>query len=133
MKPRREAESEAKQDLPMSVVDYLLSHLAQECNEVAIRCTKAQMFGLDEVQPGQEFTNRERITQELCDVLAMCDVLRDEGVMADVILASRALPYLERKKAKAAKFSDYSRELGRLAPVSNEVSNSDSRTDSARP
>ncbi len=101
---------EAKQDLPMSRADYLLSHLAQECNEIAIRCTKAQMFGLDEVQPGQEFTNRERIIYELCDLLAMCEVMSDEGVLPNLAPGER----VEAKKVKAAHFSNYSRELGRL-------------------
>lgn len=95
---------------PMSRVDYLLSHLAQECCEIAIRCTKAQMFGLDEIQPGQEFTNRDRIMHELCDLLAMCETMRDEGVLSDIQPAER----IQAKKAKAAHFADYSRELGRL-------------------
>jgi hypothetical protein len=100
----------APQSIPMSRADYLLSHLAQECCEIAIRCTKAQMFGLDEIQPGQEFTNRERIMHELCDLLATGETMRDEGVLPEYAPEER----MEAKKVKAAKFSDYSRQLGRL-------------------
>lgn len=106
--------SPSDQNTPMNRADYLLSHLAQECNEVAIRCTKAQMFGLDEIQPGQEFTNRERITHELADLLAMCETMRDEGVLPDMSGIETDIRIGE-KKDKAAKFANYSRELGRLA------------------
>jgi hypothetical protein len=37
---------------------------------VRLCITKALRFGLDEVQPGQEFTNSQRIGQELIDVAA---------------------------------------------------------------
>lgn len=100
---------------PMCRADYLLSHLAQECNEVAVRYTKAQMFGLDEVQPGQEFTNRERILHELCDLLATCETMKDEGVLPDMA-GTETHDRVTAKKEKAAHFSDYSRELGRLLP-----------------
>lgn len=96
---------------PMSRVDYLLSHLAQECCEVAIRCTKAQHFGLDEVQPEQAHTNRERLLQEVFDLMGIVEILRDEGVLPDF---SGLLIGIEAKKVKAARFSSYSRELGRL-------------------
>lgn len=105
----------SKQNTPMNRADYLLSHLAQECNEVAIRCTKAQMFGLDEIQPGQELTNRERIMREMADVLALCEIMRDEGILFD-IEHETCDPLVTEKKAKAVHFSGYSRELGRLVP-----------------
>jgi hypothetical protein len=44
--------------------------------------------------------------------------MSDEGILPNTSTESR----VEAKKLKAAEFSDYSRELGRLAPVSNEVS-----------
>jgi len=37
--------------------EYLLSVLAEECCEVAQRATKAQRFGLREIQPDQPFNN----------------------------------------------------------------------------
>lgn len=59
----------------MSDTEHLLGILAEECAEVAIRASKAQRFGLGEVQPGQRLTNCERITYELNDLLAAADML----------------------------------------------------------
>ncbi len=98
---------------PLSFADYLLSHIAQECAEIIVRITKAQHFGLDEKEPRQEFTNRERILHEFCDLLALCEVARDAGILPDVaggVTDAR----VEAKKAKAEKFREYSIELGRL-------------------
>lgn len=99
---------------PLSLTDYLLSHLAQECAEVIVRITKAQHFGLDEIQPEQDFTNRQRILFELCDLLAMAEVLREENILPTVP-ADVAERRLAAKKLKAAKFREYSKELGRLS------------------
>lgn len=101
------------EQLPLSLADYLLSHLAQECNEVAIRCTKAQMFGLNEIQPEQEFTNRERILHELCDLLALCEVMKDRGILPDME-GGETNDRVDAKKLKAEKFRFYSIELDRL-------------------
>lgn len=101
------------QNTPMNRADYLLSHLAQECAEVIVRITKAQMFGLDEIQPGQEFTNWERIMHEMADVVAIGEVMNDEDILARSF--STIDDYIARKKEKAAQFSNLSRELGRLA------------------
>ena len=49
----------------MTREEHLLTILAEECAEVAQRCSKALRFGLDEIQEGQSLTNAERITQEL--------------------------------------------------------------------
>lgn len=102
----------AKQS-PLSFADYLLSHIAQECAEIIVRITKAQHFGLDEKEPGQEFTNHERILHEFCDLLALCEVARESGVLSDMaggVTESR----VNAKKLKAEKFREYSIELGRL-------------------
>lgn len=98
---------------PLSFADYLLSHIAQECAEVIVRITKAQHFGLDEVQPEQEYTNRERLVQELLDLTALVEVAQDEGILPfkDQYTAKR----IAAKKLKAAKFCEYSQQLGRLA------------------
>jgi hypothetical protein len=102
------------EQLPLSLTDYLLSHLAQECCEIAVRCTKAQMFGLDEIQPEQEFTNRQRITHELCDLLALCEVMRDRGLLPDMD-GKETNERLDAKKIKAEKYRFYSVALNRLA------------------
>lgn len=98
---------------PMSRADNLLSHLAQECAEVAIRCTKAQMFGLLEVQPEQSLTNAERIAEELCDLYATVDELKCAGLLP-LMYEDEREARIHAKQRKATKFRRYSRELGRL-------------------
>ena len=48
----------------MTREEHLLTIVAEECNEVAQRATKALRFSLEEIEPGQEFSNRERLFQE---------------------------------------------------------------------
>lgn len=103
------------QRLPMSLADYLLSHLAQECAEVIVRATKAQHFGLLEVQPEQPLNNQERLLQEVVDLKAMIEVCERHGLLPEVPHQE----YFERVQAKmekAADFRVYSRQLRRLEP-----------------
>lgn len=49
----------------------LLTILIEECGEVITRATKAKRFGLDEKQPGQGWTNAQRMAHEIGDVQVM--------------------------------------------------------------
>ncbi len=93
----------------MTRTEHLLTILAEECSEVAQRVSKALRFGIDEVQPGQELTNADRITYEMVDLVAVFDMLCEAGV----------LPFIHRpafnenagiaaKKAKVEKFLAFS-------------------------
>ncbi len=46
----------------------LLTILAEECCEVAVRVSKSLRFGLKDVQPGQELNNAQRLAREVGDV-----------------------------------------------------------------
>lgn len=46
----------------------LLDLIIEECSEIIQRATKAQRFGLREVQPGQHKTNVERLSLEIGDL-----------------------------------------------------------------
>jgi hypothetical protein len=48
--------------------------LVEECAEVIQRATKALRFGIDEVQPGQGWTNGARIGFEVGDLYATLDL-----------------------------------------------------------
>jgi NTP pyrophosphatase (non-canonical NTP hydrolase) len=61
--------------LPTPFEDELLKILIEECAEVIQRATKAQRFGLAEVQPGQDLSNAQRLAQEIGDVKCMVDRL----------------------------------------------------------
>lgn len=101
------------QDSSMSGADYLLSHIAQECAEIIVRCTKAQHFGLDEVQPEQGLTNAQRIAEELSDLYAMVDECQRQGILPEFTERDRQAR-ISAKQRKAQIFRDYSRKLGRL-------------------
>ncbi len=96
----------------MNRTEHLLSCLAEECAEVAQRVSKALRFGLDEVQPGQDFTNAQRIGQEFHDLLAVVEMLEDEGAL-DRPTDTHAI---ERKKAKVLSFMEYAEQCGTLTP-----------------
>jgi len=87
---------------------YLLICLMEECDEVSQRAAKALRFGLDEVQPGQEFSNRARIQHELNDLMTTVLALGERGQLSQPC-------YCPQKRWKIAKFMDYSREQGTLA------------------
>jgi hypothetical protein len=55
--------------------EHLLVILMEECAEVAHRASKILRFGMDEVQPGQQLSNRQRLFGELIDLMAVADML----------------------------------------------------------
>jgi len=90
--------------------DHLLSTLAEECAEVIQRITKAQRWGLYEVQPGQELNNEQRIRYEVNDLYAVIDLLYErQGVVLH-----RDNEQVIAKKAKVLHFMQYAREIGEL-------------------
>lgn len=65
----------------MNRTEHLLVCLAEECDEVGQRVAKALRFGLDEVERGQPLRNRDRILEELRDLIAVALILHGEGVI----------------------------------------------------
>ena len=59
----------------MTREEHLLTIVAEECNEVAQRATKALRFSLEEREPGQEYSNKERLFQEFEDLIAAMKML----------------------------------------------------------
>ncbi len=93
----------------MNTTEYLLSCLIEECAEVIQWATKAQRFGLWEIQPEQELTNEERLAAEPADLTATLELLWDNGLQLFTEEGA-----INAKKAKVEKFMDYSREQGCL-------------------
>lgn len=58
--------------------EHLLVIAMEECAEVAQRVSKALRFGLEEIQAGQPFTNRQGIEYEFVD---LCTVLEMAGLI----------------------------------------------------
>ena len=87
----------------MNRQEHLLTCLAEECTEVGKRVSKALRFGLDEVQRDQSLTNRERVVEELVDLIAVAEICRDEGLIRNFF------PLQEEIIAKRAKIERYMR------------------------
>lgn len=96
----------------MNRKEHLITILGEEGVEVSQRCSKAVRFGLTEVQPGQSLDNAERIRGEYIDLLAVMEMLVEEGHVLPVHYTDR--PAIDAKKAKIEKFLVYSREQGTL-------------------
>ena len=96
----------------MNRQEHLLTIIAEECAEVAQRASKASRFGLDEIQPGQEYDNRERILYEFIDLCGALELL-NEGCIIEGMIADQR-PRINAKKAKIEKFLAYSQECGTL-------------------
>lgn len=100
----------------MTEHECLLTILAEECAEVAQRVSKALRFGMEEVQPGQPYSNRDRITAELYDLLAVAEMV--------MVFDSESIYWkaLEEKRRKVERYLEYSRECGTVSkePSPNE-------------
>jgi hypothetical protein len=91
----------------MNRTEHLLFKLAEECAEVTQEASKAAIFGMDEVMPGQPLTNRERVMRELNDLFAIAEMLGLQHV-------DRAA--IEAKKRKVEHYMEYAeKECGTLA------------------
>lgn len=94
----------------MTRTEHLLTILSEECVETAQRSSKAIRFTLDEIQPGQELTNAQRIVYEFNDIFAVMEILKEEGLI-DKIIDREAI---ELKKSKIDKYIKYSNDIGTL-------------------
>lgn len=90
----------------MNQIEHLLTCLQEECAEVIHRSSKILRFGIDEIEPGQPFTNVERLAHELDDVSAIAELLIEQGIDIKCTDASRRRIY--EKKLKLKKMMDYS-------------------------
>lgn len=99
----------------MNRLEHLLCILAEECAEVAQNASKAQRFGLDDCEPGQQLTNEERIWNELNDLHAVAEMLLKEREFANNG-QSRGLDKgkIEAKKQRVEKYLLYSEARGTL-------------------
>lgn len=91
----------------MTRQEHLLIRAMEECAEVAQRISKALVFGLDEVQPGQPLTNRDRVVAEYTDLVAVMEMA---GFPLAVVNGRR----VDEKIAKVEKYLRYSEQCGTL-------------------
>lgn len=108
----------------MNKTEYLLTKLSEECAEVIQRCTKAQTFGLNEKQPGQELSNITRLASELHDlfiILSIASNTDDLKEIAGFLDGSVDDQYSLRRAEKVKKYMSYSIDCGQLSMTKEEL------------
>lgn len=96
----------------MNRKEYLLVCLNEECLEVAKEADKALRFGLDDWSPSgpSTETNRKKISQELTDLIAVAQMLKDELYIDEYMIDEN----LYKKKEKVEYYMLLSEKLGIL-------------------
>tara|TARA_R110000823_G_C15703877_1_gene476782 strand:- start:387 stop:644 length:258 start_codon:yes stop_codon:yes gene_type:complete len=83
----------------------------EECAEVTQRASKALRFGLNDpagTEPGQPYTNQDRLLLEINDLLAILDMMfKSRGTYNSPMLQ-------QDKKEKVEKYLKLSKKLGTL-------------------
>jgi NTP pyrophosphatase (non-canonical NTP hydrolase) len=67
-------------------IEEALGILQEECAEVIQDVSKCRRFGIDNVYLNGQGTQRENLAKEVGDVLAMIDVLIEQGVFTQTEL-----------------------------------------------
>ena len=95
----------------MTREEHLLVTLSEECSEVAKEACKALRFGLDDKEPGQDKTNRDKIAAEFNDLFAVILMLEDEGVFKGEKIVTPDT--ITKKQQKVEKYLKYSKSVGK--------------------
>lgn len=82
-------------------VEEALGILQEECAEVIVEVSKIRRFGMDNMHKDGT-THRTKLENELGDVLAMIDILLEQGVVNKERLATA----IDAKKAKLEQWSN---------------------------
>lgn len=94
----------------MTRLEHLLTILTEECNETGQRVSKAIRFGMQEVQEGQLLTNAERVIYEFNDIVAVMELLLNDGDIK--LLFDREA--IVAKKQKIVKYMEYAKKCGTI-------------------
>lgn len=103
----------------MNLIEYLLTSLAEECAETAQATTKALRFGLNNIKPGQEQSNLDRLADELEDIKVIIGMLEDNGVV--LIPRYESAMKVARKREKVTRFMAYAKAIGTLVLGTSEM------------
>jgi NTP pyrophosphatase (non-canonical NTP hydrolase) len=67
-------------------IQETLDILQEECAEVIVEISKCRRFGFDSIHYRTQILHREMLLNEIGDVLAMVDILIDQGLVDKVSL-----------------------------------------------
>lgn len=94
----------------MNREQYLLLKLGEEASEITQIVSKTSQFGMEEKHPDLLWNNKERVHQELNDLLGIVEMLNEECDL-DYTPDEVAIQY---KKKKVNKYYEYSKKLGKV-------------------
>ena len=95
----------------MDKTEHLLTCLAEECAEIQQAVTKALRFGVDDGHPEKSTTNAQDIAKECVDIVAVIEMLEDEGILEKV----GTMRALNEKKIKVLHYMEYAKQRGTLS------------------
>jgi NTP pyrophosphatase (non-canonical NTP hydrolase) len=79
-------------------IKEVMDILQEECAEVIQAVSKISRFGIDNLKPGKPKTNREHLEEELGDMLAMIDILKEKGIVSSTALDNAKYAKIEKLK-----------------------------------
>ncbi len=95
----------------MFKIEYLLTCVSEECGEIIQASGKSSRFGLFDHAPNSSICNIDNLVKEVNDLLAVIEMLGDEGVIVDRIGDREDI---EKKKEKVLHYMEYSKKSGCL-------------------
>jgi len=72
--------------------------LQEECAEVIQAVSKCNRFGIDNYKPGKPLTNGEHLEEELGDLLAMIDIMKEMDIVSWENMEIAKLAKIEKLK-----------------------------------
>jgi NTP pyrophosphatase (non-canonical NTP hydrolase) len=97
----------------MTLRQFYLIKLAEECQEVAQRALKSAQFGGKEIQKGQSLTTATRLSDEIMDLLCVIKIIEEKSPIDFPSEFERDMySHFEMKRSKIQKYLEYSQSLG---------------------
>ena len=93
----------------MNIKEHIFMLLSEECAEVAQVVSKILRFGPDNIGPGHDQTNKERLEEEIADILGVIGLLRKENMISDIDPKK-----IKAKGEKIKRYMQYSKDKGTL-------------------
>ena len=89
-----------------SKVEEALGILQEECAEVIVEVSKCRRFGLNSIHYKTNLEHKKMLTQEIGDVLALVDILIEQGVVSNFDLLDAKLQKHEKLKKWSNLYKD---------------------------